>query len=249
MEYKAALLASHGFAALALAFFRYDDLPEDPSELDVEYFLEAVDWLAKHPKVHPYGIGVQGVSRGAQFALMMASQKPEIKAVVSISPAHCFDSSPVSFKGELMDFLHFDRRHVKRDVASGGYIIKNCLTTLHNPPRSAIIPVEDITGRVLLICGQDDQSYDSQSMCKIIRQKLIKAGKRHLVTMVSYPDTGHLIEPPQAPVCPMAFHRIVNDCLMWGGQPKPHAEAQEDSWQRIIDFFRTNLSPNLNSKL
>ena len=36
-EFKAALLASHGFMALALPFFDYDDLPKTPV-LNLEYF-------------------------------------------------------------------------------------------------------------------------------------------------------------------------------------------------------------------
>lgn len=51
VEYRAALLASRGIMALALAYFRYDDLPKTMNELEVDYVEEAVQWLCRHPKV------------------------------------------------------------------------------------------------------------------------------------------------------------------------------------------------------
>ena len=38
LEYRASLLASHGFCTLALAYFDYDDLPKDFSTIDLTYF-------------------------------------------------------------------------------------------------------------------------------------------------------------------------------------------------------------------
>ena len=51
IEYRASLLASHGFAALALAYCDYEDLPLHPEKIELEYFEEAVNFLLRHPKV------------------------------------------------------------------------------------------------------------------------------------------------------------------------------------------------------
>ena len=37
-NYRSALLASRGFATLGLAYFGYDDLPKDMSDVDLDYF-------------------------------------------------------------------------------------------------------------------------------------------------------------------------------------------------------------------
>ncbi|XP_036887296.1 acyl-coenzyme A thioesterase 2, mitochondrial-like isoform X3 [Sturnira hondurensis] len=50
-EYRASLLARHGFAVLALAYFRFEDLPAYLNEVHLEYFEEAVDFMLQHPKV------------------------------------------------------------------------------------------------------------------------------------------------------------------------------------------------------
>lgn len=51
VEYRASLLAAHGFAVLALAYFAYADLPKQLQEVDLEYFEEAANLLLAHPKV------------------------------------------------------------------------------------------------------------------------------------------------------------------------------------------------------
>lgn len=51
IEFRASLLASHGFAALALAYWGYDDLPSHLEKVDLEYFEEGAEFLLRHPKV------------------------------------------------------------------------------------------------------------------------------------------------------------------------------------------------------
>lgn len=50
-EYRASLLAGHGFAVLALAYFRFEDLPENLEDMHLEYFEEAVNFMLQHPQV------------------------------------------------------------------------------------------------------------------------------------------------------------------------------------------------------
>lgn len=38
MDLRAALLSSHGFAVLALPYFKYEDLPTELGDVDFEYF-------------------------------------------------------------------------------------------------------------------------------------------------------------------------------------------------------------------
>src|SRR5580704_6452560 len=85
---RAAWLASHGFAALALAYFRYDDLPKELAGIPLEYFGQALSWMTHRPEILGDRIGVMGVSRGAELALQLGSMYPRIKAVVAYVPAN-----------------------------------------------------------------------------------------------------------------------------------------------------------------
>ncbi|XP_060081613.1 acyl-coenzyme A amino acid N-acyltransferase 1-like [Ylistrum balloti] len=86
IEYRASLLASRGFVVLSLAYFGYKDLPESLfSILSIDYFKEGVHYLNSHPSVQPGGVGILGVSKGAEIAQLVALHSPLVKAVVSIN--------------------------------------------------------------------------------------------------------------------------------------------------------------------
>ena len=65
--FVAALLAAHGFAALSLGYFAYQDLPADLVELPLEYFAGAIPWLRNRPEVAGACVGVLGMSRGGEL--------------------------------------------------------------------------------------------------------------------------------------------------------------------------------------
>ncbi|XP_046568730.1 bile acid-CoA:amino acid N-acyltransferase-like [Haliotis rubra] len=81
-EFRAALLASRGFACFALAYLRYDDLPTSLADIDFDYFLDAVDWLASHPSVLPGGIGVVGTSKGGELAFLLGMSTDQVSGIL-----------------------------------------------------------------------------------------------------------------------------------------------------------------------
>ncbi len=52
-ERRAALLAARGYVTLALAYAEYEGVLE-VNDIQLEYFLEALEWLHNHPKVRPF---------------------------------------------------------------------------------------------------------------------------------------------------------------------------------------------------
>ncbi|KAJ7392140.1 hypothetical protein OS493_013512 [Desmophyllum pertusum] len=105
---------------------------------------------------------------------------------------------------------------------------------------SAIIPVEKIDCPMLIICGDDDQDVSAVEMAQEIHARMNSHGKSALCSVLSYPGTGHLIEPPFAPHCYASYHKGFKTTFAWGGNAKDHSHAQEDSWQKIVQFFRKN---------
>ncbi|CAL8386315.1 unnamed protein product [Gadus morhua 'NCC'] len=71
------------------------------------------------------------------------------------------------------------------------------------------------------------------------------AGNKHLLTTLTYPKAGHLIEPPFTPHVRASkfifLHSKEKAMMLWGGEPKAHAVAQEDSWKRILNFLKEHL--------
>ncbi|XP_067686283.1 acyl-coenzyme A thioesterase 1-like isoform X1 [Haliotis asinina] len=234
LEFRAALLASKGFASFALGYFGYDDLPKTLDDLELDYFLDAVDWLASHPSVQPGGIGVVGTSKGGELAFVMGMFSDKVKAVVNISgsPAFSFADLKKSGKSHIkaltMDFS-------KLDYTDEGVIAINSFQY----DSSAFIPVWEKNAAVLYLCGEEDGTWETK------RAEMFKASfpeeKRDNIEVVIYPRTGHLIEPPYMPLCRSSYHRILDMVFVWGGQPEAHAAAQEDAWKRLLHFLHKHL--------
>ena len=72
-ELDAAFLASKGYAALALAYFGFEDLPKSLEKIPLEYFETAIDWLRMQKRVCSDQIAVLGASRGGELALLLGS--------------------------------------------------------------------------------------------------------------------------------------------------------------------------------
>src|ERR1700733_7391818 len=85
---KAAVLSRHGFATLALAYFGIPPLPTWLHRIPLEHFEAALGWLAAQPEIDAQRIGVLGISRGAELALLLATKFPAIHAVAAYAPSN-----------------------------------------------------------------------------------------------------------------------------------------------------------------
>ncbi|MEO6891830.1 MAG: acyl-CoA thioesterase/BAAT N-terminal domain-containing protein, partial [Ktedonobacteraceae bacterium] len=90
-ECAASLLASRGYAGLALAYFsgfsNIEDCPKDLIEIPLEYFASAIRWLQQQEAIDGEKIAVIGLSRGGELALLFGATFPAIKAVVACAPS------------------------------------------------------------------------------------------------------------------------------------------------------------------
>ena len=85
---QAQLLAREGFAVLALAYYRLPGQPERFELVPLESFTRALDWLKAQGAVDPQLLAVMGTSKGAEAALLVASRRPDVGAVVAAAPSH-----------------------------------------------------------------------------------------------------------------------------------------------------------------
>ena len=241
LEYRAALLASHGFVVLALAFYAYKDLPDSLWNLEFEYFIEAAHWLAKHEKVYQNGIGFVGVSYGGQIALQVAAECSLISAAVAISSPHAIFTAVVYMGRKIGCEIKLGIDDIK--VVDGDTVI--CRDSLDYDSEDVVkneIEVEKIKGKVLLICGDDDQCINATENANQMEKRLA-LHKRPRLMRLDYPGTGHLIEVPYMPMCSVSFISLYQSILLWGGSVREHSAAQEHSWKSLREFLWTNIKP------
>ncbi|KAM8782210.1 acyl-coenzyme A thioesterase 6-like isoform 8-T10 [Rhynchonycteris naso] len=246
-EYRASLLAGHGFAVLALAYFRFEDLPEDLTDMHLEYFEEAVDLMLQHPKVKGPGVGLLGFSKGGDLCLSMASLLKGISATVLINSCVANTITPLHYKDMIIPDLGSDPG--KQTTTESGLLdfMNIWNNPLEEPYHQSIIPLERAQGPFLFIVGLDDRSWKSEFYAHIASERLQAHGKDR-PQIIYYPGTGHCIDPPYFPPSVASVHAVVGLAIFYGGEPKAHARAHVDAWQQIQTFFHKHLNDKKSLK-
>jgi dienelactone hydrolase len=250
-ELRGALLASHGYAALALAYFRAEGLPQQLAAIPLEYLKKAIDWLGANPSVDHSRLAVLGSSKGGELALLLGSRFPELKAVVAYVPSHVVwqaigPGSSWTYEGRPLPFVPYK-------AGAGGYDPNDWSKpvnlrelyegSLDNGPAvaAAAIPVERNNGPVLVISGKDDQVWPSSLMAEAVMRRLKEHKHRYGDAHLDYESAGHGIRsyywPTTRPKEPGAFPL--------GGTAEGDARAQADSWPKVLKFIDKSLRSGL----
>ena len=212
---EAALLADHGYTALALAYFREPGLPATLSHIPLEYFTHALNWLQQQPGVDRRRLAVMGTSRGGELALLLAAHDRRLHAVISYSGSGVVVSAPGTdgrvpawtWRGKPVPWAPSERDW-----------------------RHGLIPVSQINGPMLLIAGTNDRLWPSPVL---LRTALTDARLHHHPfpdRLLVYKGAGHLIQPPYTAVDATIGSR-------YGGNAADQERADEDSWRHVLRFL------------
>ncbi|KAJ8309324.1 hypothetical protein KUTeg_014198 [Tegillarca granosa] len=247
MEFRASLLASRGFACLALAYFGYEDLQKTLKDLNMDYFQEAVDWFMSHPSVIKDGIGVVSVSKGAEICQLLAVNCTKIHAAVLISGPPCCTALPIINNGKEVPTVIGD--FFKFKWTDEGLIMRDA----YNVNEYAKVPKIEIwksNAKILNIVADDDQCAESSVLASHV-----DAYPEHLkcnIETVVYHDAGHLIEPPYSPFCKASYNKLIGKyCVSWCRAPyrATYNPNQSDCHLTIYmpnqsDYHLTIFKPN-----
>lgn len=245
---QAARLHAQGYATLALAYFADEGLPPQLVEIPLEYFVGALDWLARQPGVDPERIGVVGGSKGAEAALLLASRDARVRAVVAATPTDYAwqgidwqgwaDRPSWTEGGQPVAYL----RYAPFDPAAGlrAMYDRSVDTAPPEARRAARIPLERSAAALLLIAGEDDAMWGAAEASERIAATLAGARHRHEVKVLRYPDAGHVVyvggtvDPGNA---------TLERFLSLGGTAEGVAAAINDAWMQSLAFLDRHLGP------
>jgi dienelactone hydrolase len=231
---NAVWLASHGYAALALAYFHVPGLPQQLEEIPLEYFGQAILWMKQRPEVAPGGLAVMGGSRGGELALQLGSMFADLHAVVAYVPANVrFPSCCNHDQGAAWTWKG---RPLAYDLPT---------SSTDNPADPAAIHVELTNGPILMISGGDDGIWQSRSMADAAMHRLQVAHFRYRFEHLSYPHAGHRAGAPW--IMPTwsggARHPISGEAQNLGGTPEGNALSTLDADPKVLAFLQQSLSP------
>ncbi|XP_031726658.1 peroxisomal succinyl-coenzyme A thioesterase-like [Anarrhichthys ocellatus] len=244
VEYRAALLASHGIASLALDYLTPKITKDTGKMVDTEYFETAYRVLEQHPQILSSRIGMLGLSFGTSitFRLAVYSQVVKLRCAVCISGSHV---QPID--GSMEQILAFlNKNSDKTRFNEENHVIwRDLLLPIPTDP-SLKVDVGRLQCPLLLVVGEDDQNWPAYESAMDMKEMMQRAGNEHLLTVLSYTNAGHLIEPPFTPFARASNFKIVTPQLqtvmvLWGGEMVAHSRAQEDAWRKTLVFLRENL--------
>ncbi len=261
---KAAVLSRHGFATLALAYFGIAPLPTWLHRIPLEYFETALMWLCAQPEIDSGHIGILGVSRGAELALLLGSTFPQVRTIVAYAPSSVAWAASGRDKstGELIPCWTWRGKPVPfAPLPLRGFMWRSAfpVVALKRPVmfrnlfraglrnreavERAAIPVEKIRGPILLISGGDDHLWPASEMSEAIIERLKRNGSAHAAEHLHFAHAGHMLRYPHLPVTARESRNkhLRGARFSFGGTPAADADAQMQAWTRAIAFLRANL--------
>ncbi|PWT80666.1 MAG: hypothetical protein C5B57_11865, partial [Blastocatellia bacterium] len=225
-------LVSRGYVVLSLAYFGVPGLPRTLSNIPLEYFGTAIQWLSAQPTVDPMRLGVVGASRGAELALLLGVTYPVLHAVVAYMPSDviwpgCCD--PTTMVAWTINGRPLATTPIGMRQGRGG--------------ARAEIPVERIQGAVLLISGRDDGVWPSSEMAERIVSRLRRNAFKFPYLSLVYDHAGHGITRPYSSTMELNSrrHPLSGRLVHMGGTPAGTAKASADSWRQMLEFVDQHL--------
>ena len=218
----AAALASHGYPALALAYFGEPGIPATEQNIPLEYFERALKWLAVQPGVDPNHLVVDGASRGGEAALLLGVFYPNlVHAVIATTTSSnvlCgLDAS------QQCDGASWTLHGVPLPYSND----------FHDPQAlghpDEVIQVENINGPILLDCGELDSLISSCPFGIAIQHRLNAAPFPFTHELLTYQDAGHSVNAG-VPYRPFDFESL-------GGTLEANQLAVADFWPRLLTFL------------
>jgi len=246
-------LASHGIAALSIAYFGVPGLPDALVRIDVEVVGRAADWLLRRPDVDPRQIAVMGMSRGSELALLAGALLEPVGPVVAFAPsgvswagigAHGPVAAPAwRFGGDDIPCAGIHPMGYPLPEAAPGSPIAlrpsfEAMLRDHDMIRAAEIPIERVKGPILMVSGEADAMWPATEMAEIAEHRAAERGFTHELTHLRYPGAGHLCGGvPGTPALTESRHPLTGQVYSFGGSPAANAQARADSWPQVLHFL------------
>lgn len=241
---------AEGYAVLGMPYYspawgdqeqQFPGLPRAFAEIPIDRAAIAKEWLAARSDVRDDDIGIYGVSKGAEFALLAGEKIEGFAAIAAIVPTDVVwegwgtgdgtRPSSFSWQGEPLPFVPYEGmgEEFANPTGPNG---RPRLRLPHdkgrnaNPDRAvaARIAVETIDEPVLVAGGDEDLVWNSGEMAQIIAERRAKAGLP-TVSLV-FTDAGHSLSGDGSPR---------------EGAREADIAAQQLIWPATLRFFEEHL--------
>lgn len=250
------LLATHGYATLALKYFDAPGLPSYLEDIPLEYFEKAIQWLTGREQVRDTGIGFVGFSRGVEAALLAAADHEGPATVVGYSgggliapgvrgippreylekAAWTRNGTPIAPGNPVQTVFETIQDQVYQHRCSVESVPNSIRSRVSERSLSRVlIPIEDIDGPVLLLAGSDDQQWPSPPLAALTISQLKRRNHSHPYSLYTFCDAGHIFQYPYRDYTgsPTSDEN--------GGAPMANARAAATSWPLVLAYLNNGF--------
>lgn len=230
----AGVLASKGYTCLALAYFRFEDLPKAINKIPIEYIEDAIKYT-KSISANPE-ITLMGWSKGAEYVLSASSYLTGIDKVIAFSPAHAVFER-IEEKTEVASSWTYNNKELpfvlwSTTIEKGRSGELNWIEALKDTVavETARIKIENSRAKILLLSGDKDIIWPSKLMAEAVERRATQMRKKELVKHISFIDAGHAITRPGYLPTTLSPEQ--------GGTAKGNAYAQFKAWNEVLNFLQ-----------
>ncbi|GAB7232609.1 acyl-CoA thioester hydrolase/BAAT C-terminal domain-containing protein [Facklamia hominis] len=242
---NAKILAKEGYETLALFMFGMKNQEQTLRKIPLEQFDDVIGYVNKNIKDNK-PISVLGASKGAEYALNLASKYHEIDNLILMAPSSYnfagldFNDygSSWTYKGEELPYIDikkssfnsFFKNIIVPAITKSPISFKetyNSAIEKDSTSKEKLIPVKDVKANILMIVGEDDLMWDSLAMADKIKEQNPKA------KIYSYKEAGHIFAGTG--VLNLGKIRIAT-----GGTTESNDKAESESRKTIDAFLKEN---------
>ena len=210
----------NGIPALALALFKTKQTQKNLEHVPIEYVERAVKWLKR---LGYQKIGIDGLSKGSELALIAGSMFPDISCVIARVPSYFVSeglrksgistnpsgTSCWSYQGKELPFAPYRSR--KFNMLKMLMKEKELHILTFNKGKKVtpetVIPVEKINGPVLLLSSRKDEVWESYKSAAIMEKRLTDKGFKYPHKHIVFPHLGHAMTTDDSLLYKIAFKR------------------------------------------
>jgi dienelactone hydrolase len=240
---RARLFAGLGTVCIALRWFGGERQPPGICEVPLEVFTRATDRLIQEGCGR---VAYVGTSKGAEAALLIATDDPRIRVVAAISPSPVVwanigpgvdgvarpQRSSWTRGGVPLPFVRYDetwRPEMREGLVTYRRLYERRLQIGADNLSATTIPVEKAQAGIILVAGGDDALWPSDMFAKSIAERLGSAGKN--ATLIHHPNAGHRLLFPSETTPRSNQHAH-------GGSDEADAELGRSAWDAISARLR-----------
>jgi dienelactone hydrolase len=221
---EAALLASHGYTTLALAYFHAPGLPLALHDIPLEYFAKALRILAQQPTVNPAKVVAYGVSRGAEASQLLGVHYPQlVHGVIALVGSDGSACGIAQYHGQIVHCLGAAWTFHGKPIPYDRYGF--------SPATPYPFRDELIRGPIFLVCDGLDKFGPSCAMNEAIRDRLRAHHFTHQLTLLEYPRAGHYVGGL------IPYYPSNGGGNGDGYTPDDNQLARADAWPKLLRFL------------